>query len=520
MSVIVPAASTAAGVAVSEDTAADGALFAALVADASGTQASSTTETAPTIPVDVVAPDSDAPATDTAAPGWLLAPVPLIPSVAAEAPAEEATGADFGTDAPVAPPIETLPAAPANEADASAPAMTPAPTPTAAPDQQLNSAPQASTPAPTVSGEAPMEVEAAATPPAETSAPVGEEDGAPAVPSKAETPPAPAQAKSPVAPSAALAAALVANRATAAAPAVTAEAPPQAESVDPAPAPSASPSSTTTQSAAAPVAAPPAVVPPTPPAAPRSRDANGRGEDRPSNAAQATTDSATPPASAPASSASTPSTSNGAAMAASFAAAAPRGEQITTLPASPGDAPASTEGDAAAPAALPPLDSQVGAPAANRDLGLSMLSRATVETTAQIAAQILKKLDGRSTRFDMALTPEDLGRVDVSMEIDSDGRLTARLAFDNPAAATDLRGRADELRRQLQEAGFQLSQDSLEFAERNPSSGFGGGAFDRPPDRRAFAGAARIAADADLAAPPPGAWTSLSLTRDRVDLKV
>ncbi|QTC89562.1 flagellar hook-length control protein FliK [Brevundimonas pondensis] len=150
-----------------------------------------------------------------------------------------------------------------------------------------------------------------------------------------------------------------------------------------------------------------------------------------------------------------------------------------------------------------------------------MLSRATIETTAQIAAQIIRKLDGRSTRFDMVLTPEGLGNVDVSMDIDSDGRLTARLAFDNPAAATDLRARADELRRQLQEAGFQLSQDSLEFAERNPSSGFGGGGgFDRAPDRRAFAGAARLAVEADLAAPPPGAWTSLSLTPDRVDLKV
>ncbi|AYG96369.1 flagellar hook-length control protein FliK [Brevundimonas naejangsanensis] len=119
----------------------------------------------------------------------------------------------------------------------------------------------------------------------------------------------------------------------------------------------------------------------------------------------------------------------------------------------------------------------------------------------------------------MALTPEELGRVDVSLEIDSDGRLTARLAFDNPAAAADLRGRADELRRQLQEAGFHLAEDSLEFAERDPSSNFGGG-FERQPDRRAFAGAARLAAEADAAVPPPGAWTSLSLTPDRVDLKV
>uniref|UniRef100_UPI00289FB3B0 flagellar hook-length control protein FliK n=1 Tax=Brevundimonas sp. TaxID=1871086 RepID=UPI00289FB3B0 len=173
-----------------------------------------------------------------------------------------------------------------------------------------------------------------------------------------------------------------------------------------------------------------------------------------------------------------------------------------------------------------PLPSQVSelqdaTPAPTRDLGLSQLSRATVETTAQIAAQILKKLDGRSTRFDMALTPEGLGRVDVSMEIDSEGRLSARLAFDNPAAATDLRSRADELRRQLQDAGFQLTQDSLEFSERNPSSGFGGGgAFDRAPDRRAFAGAARLAAQADTALPPPGPWASLSLTPDRVDMKV
>ncbi|MBN9479447.1 MAG: flagellar hook-length control protein FliK [Bordetella sp.] len=164
-----------------------------------------------------------------------------------------------------------------------------------------------------------------------------------------------------------------------------------------------------------------------------------------------------------------------------------------------------------------PLDQT---PGAQRDLGLSQLSRATVETTAQIAAQIIKKLDGRSTRFDMALTPEGLGRVDVSLEIESDGQVTARLAFDNPAAAADLRARADELRRQLLDAGLQLSPDDLEFAQRDPSSGFGGGGFEREPDRRAFLGAARVAAEADSVLPAPGAWTSLSLTPDRVDLKV
>ncbi|MEN5229956.1 flagellar hook-length control protein FliK [Brevundimonas naejangsanensis] len=192
----------------------------------------------------------------------------------------------------------------------------------------------------------------------------------------------------------------------------------------------------------------------------------------------------------------------------------------TPAPAPPAPAPPAADADAPI---QPPAAAQTSAPqesAAPRDLGLSHLSRATVETTAQIAAQIIKKLDGRSTRFDMALTPEGLGRVDVSLEIESDGQVTARLAFDTPAAAADLRARADELRRQLLEAGLHLSSDDLEFAERDPSSGFGDGAFERQPDRRAFTGAARLAAEADSLVPPPSAWTSLSLTPDRVDLKV
>lgn len=155
-----------------------------------------------------------------------------------------------------------------------------------------------------------------------------------------------------------------------------------------------------------------------------------------------------------------------------------------------------------------------------RDPLASSLSRATIETTANLAAQIARKLEGRSTRFDMVLTPEDLGRVDVTVEIDSDGQLAARLAFDNPAAAADLRGRADELRRQLQEAGFQVSNEALDFSQRDPSSG--GGAFDRQQQRNAlFAGGSRLAAQADLAAaPPPGAWTNHATTPDRVDVRV
>ena len=161
-----------------------------------------------------------------------------------------------------------------------------------------------------------------------------------------------------------------------------------------------------------------------------------------------------------------------------------------------------------------------GAPTAlARDASLSSLSRATIETTAHLAAQITRRLEGRSTRFEMALTPEGLGRVDVSLDIDADGQLAARLAFDNPLAAMDMRGRVDELRRQLEDQGFKLADDALQFTDRDPQSR--GDGFDGRRER-AFARSNRLADDADLeiSAPVAGRWMSLSLTPDRVDLKV
>jgi flagellar hook-length control protein FliK len=157
--------------------------------------------------------------------------------------------------------------------------------------------------------------------------------------------------------------------------------------------------------------------------------------------------------------------------------------------------------------------------AATRDPVVSTLSRATVEATAQIAAQILRRLEGRSTRFEMALTPDELGRVDVKLDIDSEGRLNARLAFDNPAAATDLRGRADELRRQLEDAGFHLADDAFEFADRDSgSSAFDRGQDSRPDPSRAFAAASRLNAEIDVAQPPR--WMALTHSPAGVDMKV
>ncbi|MES2834202.1 MAG: flagellar hook-length control protein FliK [Pseudomonadota bacterium] len=188
-------------------------------------------------------------------------------------------------------------------------------------------------------------------------------------------------------------------------------------------------------------------------------------------------------------------------------------ETLGEAPLKPLD-PASSNATATAPAEKGGV-----APADVQAASLSSLSRATIETTAHLAAQITRKLEGRSTRFEMALTPEGLGRVDVSLDIDADGQLAARLAFDNPVAAMDLRGRVDELRRQLEDQGFKLADDALQFTDRDPQSR--GDGFDGRRER-AFARSNRLNDDADLeiSTPVAGRWMSISLTPDRVDLKV
>ena len=109
----------------------------------------------------------------------------------------------------------------------------------------------------------------------------------------------------------------------------------------------------------------------------------------------------------------------------------------------------------------------------------------------------------------------DLEHQALSLEVGDDGQLAARLAFDNPVAAAEMRARADELRRQLMEAGFQLAGDALEFAERQGGDASSQDRWGR--DRSAFSGAARVAEAADA---QPGQWISLSVAREGVDLKV
>ena len=258
---------------------------------------------------------------------------------------------------------------------------------------------------------------------------------------------------------------------------------------------------------------PPAEAAPvtTPPALRQLAERAARPHGDISNAERARTEEGAPAKPAPAAPASAPAPTPSAQEAAAKVDAAP-----------PPVADAATPGTGDLPVESQTADTaqQSAATATVREPHSPVMSRTAIEATVQIAAQIQRRLEGRNTRFEIALTPDDLGRVDVRLDIDAEGRLAARLAFDNPAAAADLRGRADELRRQLEQFGFQLADDAFEFAERDSgSSAFDRGQDARDGQNRAFARANRLNLDTDAAALTPR-WTNLSLTPAGVDLKV
>ena len=215
------------------------------------------------------------------------------------------------------------------------------------------------------------------------------------------------------------------------------------------------------------------------------------------------------------------------------------GNQPSTMATSMADAavasatPEQAQAARSAPAPLLPADaapeaqaamaevtqSATGADTAATRLDQTRLSAANFNTTAEIAAQFVQKLGQRVARFDMVLTPETLGTVEIAMEVGADGDVKARMVFDTPAAANELRARAEELRRQLNEAGFQISENALEFTDRESDQrgGFQQFMSDGRSGRRAFAGSSRLAEQAD--APPP-VWQSLNLAPTGVDMKV
>jgi len=212
-----------------------------------------------------------------------------------------------------------------------------------------------------------------------------------------------------------------------------------------------------------------------------------------------------------ASAATSVSTATGGSGALRDAAVSETAPPIRDAAAETVDAPAQ---DAEVEALAARVSDAATTPALARSGAEAVAGRMSFDALAQVSAQIIRRLETRTSRFEMQLNPLELGRVDVRLDIDAEGRLAARLAFDNPAAAVDLRGRVDDLRRELQQAGFQLADDAFSFTDRGSSGGRQ--AQDDEGARRAHARSGELADQTDAAAQP----ALRAMTRLGLDVRV
>ena len=158
----------------------------------------------------------------------------------------------------------------------------------------------------------------------------------------------------------------------------------------------------------------------------------------------------------------------------------------------------------AAPAHSDPATSATTTPATLIHASAAAAVRGAPQTVANLAAQIVKKLEGRASLFNVQLDPVGLGKVDVRIAIGADGRMSAAMSFDTPQAAAELKARAAELQQAMAQAGFDLTGGLSFDVASDRGQGQGGQTQQQPDAGAAFRGRAfQAALDTTADTPPP-----------------
>ena len=110
------------------------------------------------------------------------------------------------------------------------------------------------------------------------------------------------------------------------------------------------------------------------------------------------------------------------------------------------------------------IDAVTNAPrAANPSQAAAVLS--------QVSNRMLERFDGKTSKFEIRLDPAELGKVDVRVEVDRDGRVHAVLAAQDPTAADALTRGLRSLENALTQAGLSLSEDGVKVEVNDRQAG-------------------------------------------------
>jgi hypothetical protein len=118
-------------------------------------------------------------------------------------------------------------------------------------------------------------------------------------------------------------------------------------------------------------------------------------------------------------------------------------------------------------ASAPP---QASAPASQATAPAPLAPQAAAVPLAGIAIAIAGKVFEGKNRFEIRLDPPELGRIEVKLDLDRDGRITSHIVADRPATLELLRNDAATLQRALDDAGLKTANNGLQFSLRDQNA--------------------------------------------------
>lgn len=108
------------------------------------------------------------------------------------------------------------------------------------------------------------------------------------------------------------------------------------------------------------------------------------------------------------------------------------------------------------------------------------------EVVDQVKVNITKSAVRGVDKIDIRLRPEDLGHIEIKMQISKDGKLQAHIISSRPETMEILQKEVQNLEKAFNDAGFQTDDSSLSFSFRN--EGQAGQEQDRNAELRSFIG--------------------------------
>src|SRR5581483_3676207 len=130
--------------------------------------------------------------------------------------------------------------------------------------------------------------------------------------------------------------------------------------------------------------------------------------------------------------------------------------------------PASTKVDASGLPSFGVAVAAASAPSATTTASAAANTSNTVPV-AGLAVAIASRAQSGSSQFDIRLDPPELGRIEVRLGVDRDGRVTSHITVDRADTLQLLQNQQPQLQQALDQAGLKTTDNGLQFTLRDQS---------------------------------------------------